>query len=115
MAVNRTYTYLGKIESEQAQVPRHLVQGEYTALSGDGYSQAARPTLTFSQISNISKVVGLYMGNATSGWQPAVVSVSGNILTVKLFEGSGAGETLTEKPTENYGAAASICATVAGI
>lgn len=115
MGVSRAYTYLGKMESEQPQVKRHLVHGEYTALAGDGYSQAARPTLTFSRISNITKLLGLYMGNDTSGWQPTVVSIAGNILTVKLFEGSGAGETLTEKPTENYGAAVSICATVAGI
>ncbi len=115
MGETRAYTYLGAVQSEQRSVKRHLIMGEFTALNTDAYASGGRPSLTFAQISNITKVVALFMGNATSGWVPTLASLSGNVITVALFEGSAAGTTLTEKPDEAYGANVSICAIVAGI
>lgn len=118
MAHTYTYYYVGKIETEQLQVKKHLLLGRITLSTGgpDAYSRTTKLTLTFSQISNITDVLALYSDVvANTGQVPVFSSISGNVLTIGLLESGNAVAPLPEKAEEAHDQVYHIYALVAGI
>lgn len=90
MAHTFTYAYIGKIETEQPQVKRHLVQCVVTlsTAAGDAYSRTNYIDVAFSNyMSNVEFAMVCPGGPvANTGMAPGRPSISGSTVKVSLLE-----------------------------
>lgn len=110
--------YVGAVQSETPAVKKHILQGKITLSTdgGDAYNRTTRLPITFHQLSNIERVLGLYSDAvANTGMVPFIASISGNIVTVGLLESGNAVGPLPEKVAEAHDQTYAIYITVIGV
>lgn len=118
MAHTYAYYYVGAIEAEIPPAKKHILQGKITLSTdvADAYSQTDRLTLTFPQVSNIERVLGLFAdGVVNTGQVPFFASISGRSVVIGLLECANAIAPLAEKAEEVHDQKYSIYCTVVGV